>query len=176
MTIFYLTEGLIAADASGFAWEYLSNRFQPLMSGTDFPTLPEGWPEQENTGASKSHIHSSGCGLAFTLSRHLLGVYPAKPGFEECRIAPKLGHLEWAKGSYPSPKGDIQVDWRAGDGAFTMNVDLPANMKTRLCVPSGFSSRDYRCTLDGNPIEPKEEMQLRPGKHTVKCMPLKTGA
>jgi len=173
LTFYYVVESLVTADASDFAWDYLSSRFRPVIENSDFPTLPEGWAEQKFTGASKSHIHSSGCGLVMSLSRHVLGVYPAKPGFQECRIAPKPGRLKWAKGSYPSPKGDIKVDWQADNSGFTINVDLPRGMKTVLSAPSEFSNQDYKCTVDGNQIEHKEGIELTSGKHTVRCMPLR---
>jgi hypothetical protein len=104
-----------------------------------------------------------------TLSRHALGVYPAKPGFEECRIAPRPGHLKWAKGVYPCPKGEIKLDWRTAAGAFAIDVDLPEGMKTVLAIPSEVSGQDYVCLVDGKPVEHRGEVQLAPGKHTVHC-------
>jgi hypothetical protein len=171
LTFYYLTESLIAAGASDFAWEYLSSRFAPVMGGSDFPTIPEGWAEQKNTGASKSHIHSSGCGLVMSLSRHALGVYPAKPGFEECRIAPQPGHLTWVRGVYPSPKGDIKVDWQRSGGDFTLKVDLPANLKTVLVVPAEFTGPDYTCVLDGKAVNARAGIDLTSVSHAVRCTP-----
>jgi len=41
----------------------------------------------------------------------VLGVQPLTLGYGRCRIAPGLGHLEWARGVVPTVRGDIQVEW-----------------------------------------------------------------
>ena len=43
------------------------------------------------------------------LMTHVLGIQPAEPGFAVASIEPHLGHLEWAKGSAPTPHGSIHV-------------------------------------------------------------------
>jgi len=57
------------------------------------------------------------------LVQHVLGVQPATPGFASVRIAPALGHLEWAEATVPSPAGDIRV--RADGTGLTIESPLP---------------------------------------------------
>jgi hypothetical protein len=44
------------------------------------------------------------------LVQRVLGIMPAEPGFAVASIEPNLGHLEWARGAAPSPRGRIAVD------------------------------------------------------------------
>jgi alpha-L-rhamnosidase len=43
------------------------------------------------------------------LTTRVLGIEPAGVGFTTARIAPALGHLDWARGSAPTPFGPLQV-------------------------------------------------------------------
>ncbi len=55
----------------------------------------------------------------------MLGVVPTGPGFATCEIRPCPGDLAWARGAYPTPHGDVQVEWRADKGSIELSVDLP---------------------------------------------------
>jgi hypothetical protein len=44
------------------------------------------------------------------LVQHVLGVTPAVPGFGIARVAPALGHLDWARGAVPTPAGLLEVE------------------------------------------------------------------
>lgn len=57
------------------------------------------------------------------LVQHVLGVQPAAPGFAAVRVAPHLGHLEWAEATVPSPAGDIHV--RADAVSLTIESPVP---------------------------------------------------
>lgn len=130
LTIYYVIEGMIKAGADVDALRHLSERFAPVVSNTDVPMIPEGWPEQADTGASKSHIHSSGCGLVQTLSAQVLGIRPTKPGFTEAVFDPRPGTLQWAKGVIPAPLGDIKVEWkRSTADALEAKIEAPEGVK-----------------------------------------------
>ena len=46
------------------------------------------------------------------------------------RITPHLGELEWAKGSFPTPYGDIQISHtRQADGSVKSKIDAPRGVK-----------------------------------------------
>jgi hypothetical protein len=55
------------------------------------------------------------------LVQRVLGVTPAEPGFAVAAIQPSLGHLDWAKGSVPTPSGLLHIEVTK-DG---MTVDSP---------------------------------------------------
>ena len=49
------------------------------------------------------------------MSARVLGVTPASPGFKTINIRPALCDLAWAKGSVPTPHGDVTVSWALGE-------------------------------------------------------------
>ena len=58
--------------------------------------------------------------------QHVLGVQPATPGFTRVRVAPNLGHLDWAEANVPSPSGDIRV--RVEADALHIDSPLPVDV------------------------------------------------
>lgn len=81
-------------------------------------------------GFRHSLCHGWAGGPTAWLSRHVLGISPAEPGFTAVRIQPMLGDLHWAEGSYPTPKGLIRVRHeRQADGSVRSEVSLPAGVR-----------------------------------------------
>jgi hypothetical protein len=78
-------------------------------------TWPECWK-----GGTRCHGWSST--PTRDLIVHTLGITPAEPGYAAVRVAPRLGALEWARATVPSPHGPITVAAHA-DG--TVEVDSP---------------------------------------------------
>lgn len=77
-------------------------------------------------GFRHSLCHGWASGPTAWLSRHVLGVSPAEPGFAKARIAPMLGTLDWAEGTYPTPRGPIHVRHeRQPDGSIRSWVTSP---------------------------------------------------
>jgi hypothetical protein len=93
-------------------------------------------------GYRHSLCHGWSSGPTPWLSRTVLGITPATPGFTRVRIVPQLGTLKWAEGSYPTPLGLIQVRHeRQADNT----------IKTRGTIPPGMTvenakSGDYETT------------------------------
>jgi hypothetical protein len=81
------------------------------------------WWEQWEPKASFCHGWSSG--PTCFLQSEILGVRPAKPGWEEILIAPHPAGLQWADGKVPTPHGVISVRWEAG-GEFAVQAEIPA--------------------------------------------------
>lgn len=83
-------------------------------------------------GFRHSLCHGWAGGPAAWLSRHVLGIEPAAPGFAEVYVRPQLGNLAWAEGSYPTPKGIIKVRHeRRPDGTIKTDLVLPPGVKAR---------------------------------------------
>ncbi|MBN1556417.1 MAG: alpha-L-rhamnosidase [Phycisphaerae bacterium] len=73
-----------------------------------------------------SFCHGWAGGPAAWLSEHVLGVAPASPGFKTVRIRPDLVDLDWAKGTVPTPLGEIEVSHtRQADGTVKSDIKLP---------------------------------------------------
>ena len=84
---------------------------------------------------SRSAVQSGGVSPAYLLSKYALGISPLKPGFQDVLIAPQLCALKWAKGTWPSPKGDIHVDWKNDGNTFAIECSLPLHTKGHLVLP-----------------------------------------
>ena len=130
---YYVVEGLIKHGAGSLALRQIRERYEPMMRISDFPTIWENWLSQIGPGASQ--VHSGGVGPAWSLSKHVLGVQPVGAGFQKCRIEPDTAFLQWAKGVFPSVRGDIQVEWRKDGSKLTLDVVLPPGLETELVLP-----------------------------------------
>lgn len=93
-------------------------------------------------GFRHSFCHGWASGPTAWLSQHLLGVQPLEPGFKKVRIAPQLGRLQWAEGTYPTPHGPINVRHeRRRDGTIISNIKAPPGVKVVQSGNHRFESR-----------------------------------
>jgi hypothetical protein len=69
------------------------------------------------------------------MSKHVLGVHPVGSGFRKCRIEPDTASLAWAKGVFPSVRGDIRVEWRKDGDRLVLDAVIPAGLATDLVLP-----------------------------------------
>jgi hypothetical protein len=77
-------------------------------------------------GFRHSLCHGWASGPTAWLSQRVLGIEPLEPGFAKVRIAPQLGSLKWAEGTYPTPHGLIKVRHeRQPDGSVKSDVQAP---------------------------------------------------
>jgi hypothetical protein len=81
-------------------------------------------------GFRHSFCHGWASGPTAWLSQIVLGVKPLEPGCKRVRIAPQLGHLQWAEGAYPTPKGPIRIRHeRKPDGTVASQIDAPPGIQ-----------------------------------------------
>ncbi len=81
-------------------------------------------------GFRHSFCHGWASGPTAWLSQNVLGVKPLAPGFKRVRIAPRLGDLRWAEGTYPTPHGAIKVRHeRQPDGSIKSTIDAPPGIE-----------------------------------------------
>ena len=105
------------------------------------------WWETPNKPRSECHAWSAA--PTHVLMQQVLGVRPTAPGFARVQIKPYPAQLVWAKGTVPTPKGDIRVNWTKQPG-FEMQVTLPAGVEAEILLPSG------------------KKFRRGPGNHTLK--------
>ncbi|MEJ0037912.1 MAG: alpha-L-rhamnosidase C-terminal domain-containing protein [Gammaproteobacteria bacterium] len=85
------------------------------------------------SGFRKSLCHAWASGPTAWLSEHVLGVTPLLPGCARVRIAPNLGDLAWAEGSYPTPRGPLRVRHkRVADDLVHTTFDAPFGVEVVL--------------------------------------------
>ena len=127
--------GMLDLGATSF-WEDL--KYSDLAkAGRIDEFVPEGTYDIHKDGGAycyeglrHSFCHGWASGPAPWLSRHILGVEPIEPGFKKVRIEPHLGHLDWAEGTVPTPKGNIFISIRKhDDGKLKIVAKLPRGVK-----------------------------------------------
>ena len=81
-------------------------------------------------GFRHSFCHGWASGPTAWMSQQVLGIQPVEPGFAKVRIAPQLGSLKWAEGSYQTPRGPIHVRHeRQPDGTIKTDVKVPEGIQ-----------------------------------------------
>ena len=59
-----------------------------------------------------SFCHGWASGPTSWLSQYVLGVNVLEPGCKKIELKPNLGDLEWAKGTFPTPYGVVEIEHR----------------------------------------------------------------
>jgi alpha-L-rhamnosidase len=118
-------EGVVLANTfySHFVYEALARHGRledvlRLMRERYGPMLARGattlWESFEPTA---SLCHGFSATPTYQLSRRVLGVGPAAPGFARVALSPDLAGLDHASGVVPTPHGDVEAEvTRDGDG------------------------------------------------------------
>ena len=124
-----------------------------MIRKTDFPSYSylfengfTTWPESfldydksEDAIKSGSHNHPMQAGFAMWFHRHLGGIRVDEnhPGFSKFLIKP-FGYkqLDYVNSSYESLHGVIVSNWKAADGLFTLDVEIPANTRSTVFIPA----------------------------------------
>ncbi|MDR0542595.1 MAG: family 78 glycoside hydrolase catalytic domain [Dysgonamonadaceae bacterium] len=76
--------------------------------------------------------------------KHILGIQldESKPAYNHFFIKPQPGKiLEWAKGSYHSIAGNIEVSWTHKNQQFVLDVTIPVNTEATVVLPDGATHR-----------------------------------
>ncbi len=124
-----------------------------LMRERYGPMLARGattlWESFEPTA---SLCHGFSATPTYQLSRRVLGVAPAAPGFAEIELAPDLADLDHAEGVVPTPRGDVEARLERTDGGFVARYRLPGVIATRAAPPPGLAIAS-RPRLTGTEIE-----------------------
>jgi hypothetical protein len=105
----------------------------------------------------------------YQMSTRILGVEPAAPGFAKILLKPRLGDLQWAKGTVPTPHGPVTVSWAREGTHLRFKVDLPNGTETTLALPADGDSNE--AVIDGNSVTgtvygSRLLIPLSPGKHS----------
>lgn len=81
-------------------------------------------------GYRHSLCHGWASGPTAWLSNHVLGVEILEPGCKKVRVTPHLGNLQWAKGTYPTPYGQIRIHHqKQADGTVKSSIEAPKGVK-----------------------------------------------
>ncbi|MCL1821605.1 MAG: hypothetical protein FWG22_02155 [Prolixibacteraceae bacterium] len=77
-----------------------------------------------------SLCHGWASGPTAWLTQHVLGVKVVEPGCAVLRIEPNLGNLDWAEGTFPTPRGVVHISHKKDKyGKITTKVKAPKTVK-----------------------------------------------
>jgi alpha-L-rhamnosidase len=99
------------------------------------------WWEEWVQRPDSSECHAWSGSPTFDLSTEVLGVRPTGPGFSTFAVEPKTAGLTYAKGVFPTVKGDIRVDWSRNGQTFSLNLVSPPQTKVEIALPVKKTSR-----------------------------------
>ncbi|MFC1781632.1 family 78 glycoside hydrolase catalytic domain [Planctomycetota bacterium] len=158
VTVRWLPEAIGQADQGSHLIELYTNTNWDgwartiALGGT---TTWESWDAHTN-GQSMSHPWGA-VGL-LGIQQYILGIQPLKPQHEKIQIKPlefnqKLNH---AKGTLPTDRGDITVDWERNSDRFLMTLTTPDNITALVYVPKS-GTMGATIKVDGVEITGVEE-------------------
>lgn len=127
---------------------------------------PETQTYKEMFGGG-DYSHGWGGTPLIQMSAHILGVSPAAPGYTSVMLAPHLAGLAAARGTVPTPKGDVEVSWRYGNGVFTLDATSPPGVPI-VFDPQTVTTKTQDIQIDGVPAQvATETVRLSGGKHRL---------
>src|SRR5690554_451345 len=81
-------------------------------------------------GLRGSLCHGWASGPTAWLTAHVLGIQVVEPGAKVVRVSPNLGSLKFAKGTFPTPYGEIYVKHtKQADGTVKSEISAPDEVK-----------------------------------------------
>ena len=86
------------------------------------------------------------------MSARVLGVTPAAPGFKTISIRPALCDLTWAKGSVPTPHGDVALSWTLANDKLQLDVTIPPGTEANVTLPVSRFEQP-RITMDAKKVD-----------------------
>lgn len=101
-------------------------------------TIWERW-EHGTTNAMNSHNHPMYGTISTWFYKHLGGISPLAPAFEEIRIAPKLPtDLAHASAVLHTVRGKVTSNWKRTEDGLLMDIVLPFGSTGCIHIPEGY--------------------------------------
>lgn len=76
-----------------------------------------------------SLCHGWASGPASFMSRYVLGVKILEPGCKKVQIKPQLGNLEFARGTFPTPYGNIEIEHEKVGEKVISKINAPSEIE-----------------------------------------------
>jgi len=122
-----------------YFWGAMLDRGATTWWETFDPSLPECTVPSPYLGHTPTYMQASipvsfshgwGASPTYLLTREMLGIDTSRLGEDRVALRPAAaGGLTWAKGTIPTPRGDIEAFWSETDGGqFAFEARLPAGL------------------------------------------------
>lgn len=126
----FVYEALARHGGAATALRLMRERYGPMLA-RGATTL---WESFEPTA---SLCHGFSATPTYQLSRRVLGVAPATPGFAEIELSPDLADLDHAEGIVPTARGDVRARLERTKDGFIARYRLPSGIGARASPPPG---------------------------------------
>jgi hypothetical protein len=133
----FVYEALAKHGRRGDAFRLIRERYGPMIA-RGATTL---W---ESFGPTASLCHGFSATPTYQVSRHLLGVAPAAPGFAEISVTPDLLDLDFAEGTVPTAHGDVTVRLEKKGTGFHAQIESPDGVPVSVAAPAGLVLRERK--------------------------------
>lgn len=107
-----------------------------------------------------SQAHGWGSGPTWQLSRYVLGISPASPGYSTWSFAPRTVNLTFANGRVPTPWGTIVASWENRGSDFRTHITPPAGTNGTIVIPQGANKT---VTVNGVIVITKQNLRMSEG-------------
>lgn len=136
--------GIVQIGSPFFMYFALGTLFENGYSALALKSIAREWGDMLDAGVTtctesfnsktewktRSVAHAWSASPAIYMMSEVLGIKPVKPGFAEFTVAPCESELDYAKGSVPTPYGEIHAEWkRRADGTLDISVKAPKECK-----------------------------------------------
>ncbi|MBQ4046952.1 MAG: alpha-L-rhamnosidase [Clostridia bacterium] len=127
--------GMLKMGATSF-WEDFNLEWMENAAPID-ELVPEGKVDIHGDWGAYCYVmfrhslcHGWASGPCPFMTHYVLGIQVAEPGCGKIRIAPHLGDLTYAKGTFPTPYGVLSVSHvKNADGTVTTEIDAPEGVE-----------------------------------------------
>jgi len=126
----FVLEALLRLGFHDEALQRMKDRFEPMIVD-DGTTLWEAWDRD-----SGSVNHGWSGGALVLLSALVVGIEPARPGWSQIRVTPRLGELERARAEVATVKGTVAVAHDRSRLEHRIGLQLPPGTTALVDVPA----------------------------------------
>jgi len=132
--LLYMVNGLFKQSSveQEYAVEAINHVYESMLKqgATTFWETDDG---ASAFGDAGSLCHAWSSIHVYYYGAFVLGVRPLTAGFQTFEVKPYAGKLNYAKGSVPTPAGEIQIEWRKGsDNSLELKVYHPAGLTPQI--------------------------------------------
>ncbi|VGO16394.1 hypothetical protein PDESU_04985 [Pontiella desulfatans] len=174
---YFLHKGLCEAGFIDESFALLEERFNPMLEEEHNGTLWEEWWLDATGRSGKRRPFPAGRSDAQTesafppalMTEYLLGIKAVSPGMQRVKLnyyaSERILHR---KGSVPTPRGLITVEWKADASSIQLNLTVPEETEVAL-DRAGLGRSDSRHMLVNGERTPFEGpyLKLSPGTYRV---------
>ena len=140
----YFMHFVFAAEAhAGVLGKYAPAQLSRWNVNPQTQTFEEMWTRGDWS-------HGWGGTPLLQMSAHVLGINPGSAGYATVQLAPIPLGLAFAKGTVPTPKGDINVSWTHDQHAFVYDANLPPNTDATVNLNGIDGATSMQVSVDGS--------------------------